>query len=68
MKSTTLRCPNCRKKQEEPYPKRCGCGQSLLTLLEARRSAAKRLQVPPATGREDRLAAGAGVTSGENEW
>lgn len=31
-----MRCPNCRKKQEEPYPQRCGCGQSLLAGLAAR--------------------------------
>jgi hypothetical protein len=33
----SVRCPKCRKKHDEPYPKRCGCGQSLVTLLAARR-------------------------------
>lgn len=36
MDLTPVRCPHCRKKQDEPCPKRCGCGQSLLAELAAR--------------------------------
>jgi hypothetical protein len=35
--SMTVRCPKCRKKHDEPYPNRCGCGQSLLSVLSALR-------------------------------
>jgi hypothetical protein len=37
MEPTSVRCPRCRKKQAEPCPKRCGCGESLLNVLAARR-------------------------------
>jgi hypothetical protein len=35
--SMTVRCPKCRKKHDEPYPNRCGCGQSLVSVLSALR-------------------------------
>jgi hypothetical protein len=34
----SLRCPNCRKKQQPPFPQRCGCGQSLIAALAALRA------------------------------
>jgi hypothetical protein len=83
MQSMTVRCPKCRKKQEEPYPNRCGCGQSLLAALAARRSVAEDERTGPArparsVGREaSRLPASAatgqpssadGCEPGENEW
>lgn len=37
----TVRCPNCQKKQEEPCPKRCGCGRSLLAVLAGLRGTAR---------------------------
>ena len=37
MESTTVRCPRCRKKQPEPCPERCGCGESLMKWLAPRR-------------------------------
>ncbi len=78
MEPMTVRCPNCRKKQEEPYPQRCGCGQSLLTVLAARGHAADARRSGTAAmarrvaGRT--RAAGAQATertpfeSGENDW
>jgi len=71
MESTTIRCPNCRKKHEEPCPKRCGCGQSLLTVLAARRVVANA----PREGRAKLVRTGtwhssaeALVATGDNEW
>ena len=47
MESSTIRCPHCRKKQPEPCPKRCGCGQSLVNLL------ATPTRVPVDAGRSE---------------
>lgn len=66
MDSTPLRCPNCRKKQPEPCPTRCGCGQSLLA-ARAKRAA----ETAPRAGMPGLAApAGAGQTVdiGDNEW
>ena len=78
MESTTVRCPNCRKKQEEPYPKRCGCGQSLLSVLTASAVATvPRLGTAALAGRTDDraqffttgpLQAAARVDLEDNEW
>jgi hypothetical protein len=47
MESSTIRCPHCQKKQPEPCPKRCGCGQSLVALL------AVPNRMPAAAGRSE---------------
>ena len=41
MEAITVRCPNCQKKQQEPCPKRCGCGRSLLAVLADLRGTAR---------------------------
>ena len=53
MEPTTVRCPRCRKRQAEPCPKRCGCGESLLDVLAARRAEASR-QLSGTAGRAAR--------------
>jgi len=78
MPSTTVRCPNCRKKQEEPYPQRCGCGQSLLAAIAAygRAAEARRPDVAAVTrydaGRSLAASGSHGpdraIESGDNEW
>ena len=81
--SMTVRCPNCQKKQEEPCPKRCGCGRSLLAVLAALRGTARvvsstplkpgrrALERPPAVAAISKRtlpSAMAPVGSDDNEW
>lgn len=78
MESMTVRCPNCRKKQDEPYPERCGCGQSLLAVLPTRGHAAdvRRSGTVALVRRGAGRSRGAGThtgdrasfTTGENDW
>jgi hypothetical protein len=55
----TIRCPKCRKRYDEPHPKRCGCGQSLLAVLAAERRPADAPQ--PVTAKTP-------TTRAENDW
>ena len=55
--SMTVRCPKCRKKQEEPYPKRCGCGESLVAVLATRRRILGKLAPEAANDWSDRESA-----------
>lgn len=43
----TIRCPRCRKKHDDPAPERCGCGESLLNQVVARRRLAREAQASP---------------------
>jgi hypothetical protein len=79
----TVRCPNCQKKQEEPCPKRCGCGRSLLAVLAALRDTARVVPAAPlkpgrralerplalaAMSKRTLQSATAPVGSDDNEW
>lgn len=78
MEPTPVRCPHCRKKQDEPCPTRCGCGQSLLAVIAERErrladAAQSKLTTPVRRGAEriGSLPAGAGAGSrvdSDNDW
>lgn len=73
MNLPTVRCPNCQKRQEEPYPERCGCGQSLLQVLASRRviSESDPAVVRQSAGEAWTVSARAAASTAEpdgNEW
>lgn len=42
----SVRCPKCQKKHVQPYPNRCGCGQSLVSAVASHRLANPRFALP----------------------
>lgn len=69
MTPATLRCPHCRKKQPEPWPKRCGCGQSLLALVATFRDATGTRQSPASHQRDEHTSSVAPELAGADaEW
>jgi hypothetical protein len=64
----TIRCPRCQKKHDEPCPKRCGCGQSLLGALAAGRRSTDGHRPLPALAAARQRGNGIPTESGENEW